>query len=88
MRNEFGREKIETQIKNGELIRQKHLQIAAGATRLFIKKGYFKTSIREISKATGITTENLYDYISKREDVLYLVFDVFHSTWVRKLEEA
>ncbi len=87
MKKEFNDE-IETQIKSGELVRQKHLQIAAGAAKLFIKKGYFKTSIREISKATGITVGNLYDYITKKEDILYLVFDVFHSVWVRRLEEA
>ncbi len=78
---------IETQIKDGELVRIKHLQIAKGATRLFIKKGYFKTSIRDISKATGITIGNLYDYIQKKEDILYLVFDVFHSAWSNKLEK-
>jgi len=84
----FSTNEIETQIKSGELVRQKHLQIAAGATRLFIKKGYFKTSIREISKATGITIGNLYDYITRKEDILYLVFDVFHSAWIRRLEET
>jgi AcrR family transcriptional regulator len=88
MEKEFSTTEIETQIKSGELVRQKHLQIAAGATKLFIKKGYSKTSIREISKATGITIGNLYDYITKKEDILYLVFDVFHSLWVRRLEEA
>ncbi len=88
MKKGFNANEIETQIKNGELVRQKHLQIAAGATRLFIKKGYFKTSIREISKATGITIGNLYDYITRKEDILYLVFEVFHSAWVKRLEET
>jgi AcrR family transcriptional regulator len=68
-------------------VRVKRLQIATGASKLFIKKGYFQTSIREISKATGLTIGNLYDYITKKEDVLYLVFDVFHTTWVNTLEE-
>jgi len=79
---------IETQIKDGDLVRMRHLQIATGATKLFIKKGYFKTTVREISRATGITIGNLYDYITKKEDVLYLVFDVFHSMWVKSLEEG
>lgn len=78
---------IETQIKDSELVQKKHLQIAMGASKLFIEKGYFRTSIREISKATGLTIGNLYDYITKKEDVLYLVFDVFHSIWVNRLEE-
>ncbi len=88
MKGPSNKQPIETQIKNGELVRQRHLQIAAGATKLFIKNGYFKTTVREISKATGITIGNLYDYISKKEDVLYLVFDVFHTAWAKKLMES
>ena len=78
---------VETQIKNSELVRKKRLQIAMGASKLFIKKGYSQTSIRDISKATGLTIGNLYDYITRKEDVLYLVFDVFHSIWTNRLEE-
>jgi AcrR family transcriptional regulator len=78
---------IQTQIKNSGLVQKKQLQIATGASKLFIKKGYQQTSIREISKAAGLTIGNLYDYITKKEDVLYLVFDVFHSVWVNRLNE-
>lgn len=78
---------VETQIKNSELVRKKRLQIAMGASKLFIKKGYAQTSIRDISKATGLTIGSLYDYITRKEDVLYLVFDVFHSIWTNRLEE-
>jgi len=81
------KERVKTQVKDTELIKKRQLQIAMGASRLFIKKGYFKTSIREISKTTGLTIGNLYDYITKKEDVLYLVFDVFHTIWVNKLEQ-
>lgn len=78
---------VESEIKNSELVQKKRLQIAMGASKLFIKKGYHRTSMREISKATGLTIGNLYDYISKKEDILYIVFDVFHSIWVNSLEE-
>lgn len=78
---------VGTQIKNSELVREKRLKIAKAASKLFIKKGYFTTTMREISKASGLTIGNLYDYITKKEDVLYLVFDVFHSAWVNTLEE-
>jgi AcrR family transcriptional regulator len=78
---------VETQIKNSELVRKKRLQIATGASKLFIEKGYSQTSIRDISKATGLTIGNLYDYITRKEDILYLVFDVFHSIWTNRLEE-
>ena len=78
---------VGTEIKNSQLVREKRLQIAKGAAKLFIKKGYFQTSIREISKATGLTIGNLYNYITKKEDILYLVIDVFQSLWVNKLEK-
>ena len=81
------REVVETQIKNSELVREKRLQIAKAASELFIKKGYFNTTTREISKASGLTIGNLYDYITKKEDVLYLVFDVFYSIWTNRLKE-
>ena len=81
-------QEVTTKIKNSKLVQKKQLQIAMGASNLFIKKGYQQTSIREISKATGLTIGNLYDYIAKKEDVLYLVFDVFHSIWVNRLNEA
>ncbi len=70
---------IPSRIKNPELVRKKHLHIAKKAAKLFIKKGYHPTTMREISKATGMAIGNLYDYISKKEDVLCLTFDVYHQ---------
>jgi len=78
---------VETQIKNSGLVQKKRLQIAMRASKLFIKKGYSQASIRDISKVTGLTIGNLYDYITRKEDVLFLVFDVFHSIWTNRLEE-
>jgi AcrR family transcriptional regulator len=78
---------LETQIKSSELVQKKRLQIAMGASKLFIKKGYAQTSIRDISKVTGLTIGNLYDYITRKEDVLFLVFEVFHAIWTNRLEE-
>jgi AcrR family transcriptional regulator len=68
-----------SRIKNTDLVKSKQLLIAKKAAKLFIKKGYGNTTIREISKATGLAMGNLYDYIKKKEDILCLVFDVFHQ---------
>ncbi len=78
---------VKSKIKDPDLIRKRHLQIAVRASRLFTKKGYTDSSMREISKATGITIGNLYDYITKKEDVLSLVFDAFYSTWTENLSK-
>jgi Transcriptional regulator len=72
-------ETVSSRIKNPELVRKKHLHIAKKASKLFIKKGYHQTTMREISRATGMAIGNLYDYISKKEDVLCLTFDVYHQ---------
>jgi AcrR family transcriptional regulator len=70
---------VASRIKNPELVRKKHLHIAKKAAKLFIKKGYHQTTMREISKATGMAIGNLYGYISKKEDVLSLAFNVYHQ---------
>ena len=67
-------------IKNPELVRKKHLHIARKAAKLFVEKGYDTTSMREISRVTGMSIGNLYSYISKKEDVLSLVFDVYQES--------
>ena len=76
-----------TLVKDPELVRKNHLLIARKATRLFIKKGYHQTSMRDISKATGLPIGQLYCYIKKKEDILFLVFDVFYSNLEKILQE-
>lgn len=78
---------VETRIKNPKLVQKKHLLIAAKATKLFIKKGFSDTSMRDISRVTKITLGNLYSYIKKKEDVLCLVFELYHKSWVKVLEQ-
>jgi len=78
---------VETRIKNQKLVRKKHLLIASRATKLFIKNGFSSTSMRDISRVTKITLGNLYSYIKRKEDVLCLVFDLYHKSWVTTLEK-
>jgi AcrR family transcriptional regulator len=78
---------VKARIKNPELVQKKHLLIAAKATKLFIKKGFSNTSMRDISTVTKITLGNLYSYIKKKEDILCLVFDLFHQSWAKDLEK-
>jgi TetR/AcrR family transcriptional regulator, cholesterol catabolism regulator len=80
-------ETVSSRIKNPELVRKKHLHIAKKASKLFIKKGYHQTTMREISKATGMAIGNLYDYISKKEDVLCLTFDIYHQYIQERLDD-
>ena len=60
-------------IKNSDLIKQKHQQICRGAMKVFKTKGFHAASIREIAEASQISLGSLYDYIEKKEDILFLV---------------
>ena len=65
--------------KNPELFQKKRLRIIKKSIKLFIKNGYAETSMRDISKATGIDLSNLYNYINSKEEILFLVFEVLHE---------
>lgn len=69
------KKKISTRIKNSKLVEERHEQIFQAASKLIQKKGYHKTTLRDLSKETGISLGNLYDYIATKEDVLYMVHE-------------
>lgn len=46
-----------------------------GAVKLFKKKGFHRTTTREIAKEAGFSIGTLYEYIRTKEDILYLVCD-------------
>lgn len=60
-------------------MKKRQLLILKKASKLFIKKGYSQTTMRDIAKATGINLGNLYSYISSKEDILCLAFDTYHG---------
>lgn len=76
---------ITTQIKNPELVKRRREQLIAAATKSFIEKGYDKTSVRDIARESGLSMGNLYDYISTKEDILYLVHQHMIHTIYRSL---
>ncbi len=66
--------KIPTTIKDPELVRERQHRIFQAALKLFTKNGYHDTSVRELSKESGIGLSNIYDYIGKKSDILYLLY--------------
>lgn len=70
---------ISTQIKDQELIVERRRQIVDCAVKLFIKHGYHQTSTRLLTKEIGISTGTLYEYITTKVDVLYLVCRAIYS---------
>lgn len=66
---------IGTTIRDGLLIKKKREEIIQAASKVFTAKGYHKATIRNISEASGLGPGTIYNYIKKKEDILYLVYD-------------
>ena len=64
--------------EKGGVFQKRRTQIIKKAAKLFAKKGYAQTSMREISKATGIDLSNLYYFIESKEEILFRVFEMIH----------
>ena len=79
---------VVTNIKNKELVRERRSQIVDGAVRLFIKHGYHKTTTRALAKETGLSIGALYEYISTKDDVLYLVCIAIHAEVEEGVKQA
>lgn len=65
--------------KCSDLFKKRQMQIIKKATKLFMNKGYAQTTMREISKATGIDIRNLYYFIKSKDEILFLVCQMIHT---------
>lgn len=74
--------------KNARRVESKHRQIVDGSCRIFFKKGYHPTTIREMANASGMSMGQLYHYISSKDDVLYLVHEHMQNIWYEYLENS
>jgi len=79
---------IVTHIKNKDLVKKRRRQIVDAAVKLFIKHGYHKTTTRELAKETGLSIGSLYEYISTKDDILYLVAIAIHAEVEQGVKDA
>ncbi len=52
-----------------EQMRRRH-EIFAASVKLFLRKGFQETSLREIAEEAGIGKSTLYDYFQNKDDIL------------------
>lgn len=67
---------------------QRYEDILDISSRLFLEKGYERTSIQEIAAAVGVLKGSLYYYIDTKEDILYHVIRANHENLVESMESA
>src|ERR1700674_2679633 len=62
-------------------------KILLHATEVFYEKGYEGASMRDLSRASGISLSGLYYYFESKEKLLYLIQKHTFSTIVERLRE-
>lgn len=67
--------KIRTYSPDDKLVAERREQIVRSTVRLIAKKGFNSTGIREIARACNMTIGNLYHYIGKKEDIIFLILE-------------
>ena len=81
------RKQIPTLVKNSELVQARRRRIVDAAVGLFVKKGFHQTTTREIARAAECSIGSLYEYVSSKEDILYLVCDSIHEKIEQRLRD-
>src|SRR5206468_4667828 len=66
---------------------QKLELILRTSARIFAEKSYHSTSMRDISRATGVSLAGLYHYCKSKEELLFLIQDHCFSRVLERLEE-
>jgi AcrR family transcriptional regulator len=78
--------KIPSTIRDPTILAQRRAELVEVATNLFLERGYHKTSIRDIARACPFNLAALYNYVSSKEDILYLVAQHLVSEIVKALK--
>lgn len=76
MRRTSKRDGIRTYSSDKDLVDAKRKEIIDKATRVFVKKGYHQTNMRELADAIGMSVGSIYHYVGSKQDILYLIINM------------
>lgn len=79
---------IPTSVKDPELVKKRRAQIIRAATSLFARKGFHKTTIRDIASKSGLSLGAIYEYIRSKEEIIVLNQEVFLESAGAKLRQS
>jgi len=79
---------IRTYSADSDLVARRRQEIAVAAVRVLVKKGYDRTSVREIANACGVAQGTIYHYIGSKKDILDLVLTQGKAHYEEFFEKA
>ena len=78
--------RVQSRVKDKELVDEKRRAIVEGAIAVFKEKGYSKATVREIAQAAHLGTGSIYDYVKQKDDILYLFYENYMNSFYEKLK--
>lgn len=79
---------VKSQVEDVDLITQRRTQFVRTAITLFSRKGYHATTVKEIAEAAGVSPGLIYQYVTDKEDILFLALQLIVHTNKRALPAA
>ena len=64
---------VKANVADEDLVRSRQAHIVKAALKVFQRKGYHGATVRDIGREAKLTQGTLYNYITSKDDILYLV---------------
>ena len=79
---------IPSKVKNKKLVEQRREKIVLAAIKLFSKSGFHTTTMRELAVEAEISSGNIYEYVTTKEDIFFLIHDFIHNIAIDGIKQA
>ncbi len=79
---------IQTKVKNKKLIQKRREQIVLAAIKLFAQQGFHKTTLKELANEAGISQANIYEYVTNKEDIFFLIHEFIDGLAENDLDKS
>lgn len=79
---------VKSRVDDKNLVRMRRSQFVHTAIKIFCVKGYYATTVKEIADEANVSAGLIYQYITDKEDILFLALQSITHTLKLGLPEA
>jgi AcrR family transcriptional regulator len=79
---------VKSNTRDESLVQERRDHLIKAAISVFIEKGFHEATVRDIGKAADMTQGTIYNYVTSKDDILYLVCDRIITEYQLKVKRA
>lgn len=64
---------VQTSVRDPDRVRERRAALVQAAVDVFAEKGYHASRVSDVAKRAGLSQGSVYNYVSSKEDLLYMV---------------